>query len=362
MSTKKVTQTKVNKKVSKHKKANAKKKRRPLPHVTTEGILHAKELAKAFKSAARYPYRATATLTGYPLLRPFDTVIVNGVPETDLHGIWVILNVKHVFNGNAATAYSCVVELGTNKKLLAIPVQLPATDIDEKPGPEDTNLSEEEFLESLDEDSLLDLDSGYFDVEEEITLDEWPMPQIFSQEDEPRLPSLGEVWWNPATSELHVGYNRSWVEIGTGIGIASGTSTGAFQVVIDLEAGNVLVDDSSALRVAVLGSEAPTIDLRYPDKTFHCVSGSLGASWGSEGSTWSVQTDGTWSAVESIPAHFGIAEAALLGLELIDSEGWLVTPRGVEVTEEAFNDDPYELEVPDFAAADDGIYWLPAED
>jgi phage protein D len=98
-----VSSLKTKKNASKNKVKKHTKK--PVPHIQAETLLQAAELSKAFKNMARYPYRATAILTGYPKIRPFDPISVTDLPDESLNGVWVVLSVKHQFNVSGAAAY-----------------------------------------------------------------------------------------------------------------------------------------------------------------------------------------------------------------------------------------------------------------
>jgi hypothetical protein len=71
-----------------------------------------KHIADDYASGHRYQHRATATVIGYPELRPYDPIYLDGLPN-GLSGYWTVLSVKHVFGGRPAD-YMLELEVGTD--------------------------------------------------------------------------------------------------------------------------------------------------------------------------------------------------------------------------------------------------------
>lgn len=340
----------------------AKRQTQPLTQIPVKDREHAKEIAKGFKVRARFPYKATATITGWPTIRPYDTIVVSGVPERELWGLWMVSRVKHVFQGNSVTAYTIEVDLVTSPALLALKVVLPQPQTDEDVGEEGGLEQEVESQEGLDTETILELLDGYLDPESEFDSDSYRLPQVYSQAVAPELPSLGEAWWNPTTSELSVGVDRAWVEVGTSTVDVHGTSTSASQVVVNLNDGYVLVDVDGVLRRAYQGDTPPSISSSYKSGSLYVIPGAAGATWSAaEARQWWQFTSGEWVAISVAPAHFRVAEAALLATSVIDDRGWLITPRGIEASISVLDLDPYELAAPDFSSYLYQPYWTAGE-
>ena len=80
-------------------------------------------------------------------------------------------------------------------------------------------------------------------------------------------------------------------------------------------------------------------------------------------STWYLWGFGGWSTVETLPAHYGLAEATLLGVELATGLGWLISPRGLEPGLDAINVDAYQEEIPNLEIGFLDIpYWADSGD
>lgn len=86
-------------------------------HEVVDTSSKADALSEAQSSNSRYRYLAEATLLGYPNLRPYDPIYLDGLPD-DMSGTWVVLSVVHVFN--EIMAYQMEVTLGSNDYLLSI--------------------------------------------------------------------------------------------------------------------------------------------------------------------------------------------------------------------------------------------------
>lgn len=71
-----------------------------------------KHIADDYTNAHRYQHRATVTVVGYPDLRPYDPIYLDGLPN-GLSGYWTVLSVKHVF-GTYAPLYFLELEVGTD--------------------------------------------------------------------------------------------------------------------------------------------------------------------------------------------------------------------------------------------------------
>lgn len=71
-----------------------------------------KHIADDYTNAHRYQHRANVTVIGYPDLRPYDPIYLDGLPN-GLSGYWTVLSVKHVFGGRPAD-YLLELEVGTD--------------------------------------------------------------------------------------------------------------------------------------------------------------------------------------------------------------------------------------------------------
>ena len=71
-----------------------------------------KHIADDYTNAHRYQHRAQVQVIGYPGLRPYDPIYLDGLPN-GLSGYWTVLSVKHVFGGRPAD-YLLELEVGTD--------------------------------------------------------------------------------------------------------------------------------------------------------------------------------------------------------------------------------------------------------
>jgi len=71
-----------------------------------------KHIADDYTNAHRYQHRATVTVVGYPELRPYDPIYLDGLPN-GLSGYWTVLSVKHIFGGYIPY-YVLELEVGTD--------------------------------------------------------------------------------------------------------------------------------------------------------------------------------------------------------------------------------------------------------
>lgn len=71
-----------------------------------------KHIADDYTNAHRYQHRAQVRVIGYPDLRPYDPIYLDGLPN-GLSGYWTVLSVKHVFGGRPAD-YLLELEVGTD--------------------------------------------------------------------------------------------------------------------------------------------------------------------------------------------------------------------------------------------------------
>lgn len=86
-------------------------------HEVVDTSEKAEALSESQSSNSRYRYLATARLIGYPTLRPYDPIHLDGLPD-NMSGTWVVLSVVHIFN--EVMAYQMEVKLGSNDNLLNI--------------------------------------------------------------------------------------------------------------------------------------------------------------------------------------------------------------------------------------------------
>lgn len=75
-------------------------------------IADSKHIAEDYASAHRYQHRATVTIMGYPELRPYDPIYLDGLPN-GLSGYWTVLSVKHILGGRIAD-YILELEVGAD--------------------------------------------------------------------------------------------------------------------------------------------------------------------------------------------------------------------------------------------------------
>ena len=75
-------------------------------------LADSKHIADDYTNAHRYQHRASVTVIGYPDLRPYDPIYLDGLPN-GLSGYWTVLSVKHVFGGHPAD-YMLELEVGTD--------------------------------------------------------------------------------------------------------------------------------------------------------------------------------------------------------------------------------------------------------
>jgi len=380
-----VSSLKTKKNASKNKVKKHTKK--PVPHIQAETLLQAAELSKAFKNMARYPYRATAILTGYPKIRPFDPISVTDLPDESLNGVWVVLSVKHQFNVSGAAAYQMECDLGSNDKLLSYKVRLQSGNTSSQGGPstsqggkyltdemtrssssidsafslEDTseismssvksqawlslvNYEDNDLGQNYTAASYLDLDPvNTFEPEFADSLAAASM-KIFRQEDTPRKPLLGEFWYKPSTKTLYVGYKGSWTAVVTSSNpVTSGTSSSDL-VVIDLNDSAVYANVSGVLRKVSFANYKPN-DL-VQNVELRVIPAAVSISWNVTVSTWYLWGSTGWETVSTVPDHYPISEAVLSGLDFMRSLGWLLSPRGLEPGVGVLNVDPYFDEIP----------------
>ena len=71
-----------------------------------------KHIADDYNNAHRYQHKASVTVVGYPDLRPYDPIYLDGLPN-GLSGYWTVLSVRHVFGG-APADYVLELEVGTD--------------------------------------------------------------------------------------------------------------------------------------------------------------------------------------------------------------------------------------------------------
>jgi hypothetical protein len=84
-------------------------------HEVVDTSEKAAALSEAQSSHSKYRYLAEATLLGYPDLRPYDPIYLDGLPD-NMSGVWVVLSAVHIFN--EVIPYKMEVKLGSNEELL----------------------------------------------------------------------------------------------------------------------------------------------------------------------------------------------------------------------------------------------------
>lgn len=77
-----------------------------------DSLSDSKHIADDYNSAHRYQHRASVTVVGYPDIRPYDPIYLDGLPN-GLSGYWTVISVRHVFNGRLAN-YTLDLEVGTD--------------------------------------------------------------------------------------------------------------------------------------------------------------------------------------------------------------------------------------------------------
>lgn len=75
-------------------------------------LTESKYIANDLADAKRYQYRAKAVVVGNSLVKPYDAIYLDGLPN-GMSGYWTVLSVKHVFGGAPAN-YMMALELGTD--------------------------------------------------------------------------------------------------------------------------------------------------------------------------------------------------------------------------------------------------------
>jgi hypothetical protein len=77
-----------------------------------KNLSDSKHIADDYTNAHRYQHKAQVRVVGYPELRPYDPIYLDGLPN-GLSGYWTVLSVKHVFGGRPAD-YLLELEVGTD--------------------------------------------------------------------------------------------------------------------------------------------------------------------------------------------------------------------------------------------------------
>lgn len=75
-------------------------------------LTESKYIANDLADAKRYQYRARVVLVGNSLVKPYEAVYLDGLPN-GLSGYWTVLSVKHIFGGSPAD-YMMEVDIGTD--------------------------------------------------------------------------------------------------------------------------------------------------------------------------------------------------------------------------------------------------------
>ena len=101
--------SKVNKKNSSASKA-AFNKHNVFEVATT--LTESKYIANDFADAQRYAYRAKVNLIGDCLVKPYEPIYLDGLPD-GMDGYWTVLSVTHIFGGVPAK-YMMQLEVGTD--------------------------------------------------------------------------------------------------------------------------------------------------------------------------------------------------------------------------------------------------------
>jgi len=75
-------------------------------------LTESKYIANDFADAQRYAYRAKVNLIGDCLVKPYEPIYLDGLPD-GMDGYWTVLSVKHIFGGIPAR-YMMKLEVGTD--------------------------------------------------------------------------------------------------------------------------------------------------------------------------------------------------------------------------------------------------------
>lgn len=81
-------------------------------HEVATSLTESKLIASDLADAKRYAYRAKAVLVGNVLVKPYEPVYLDGLPN-GMSGYWTVLSATHIFGG-AQARYMLEVELGTD--------------------------------------------------------------------------------------------------------------------------------------------------------------------------------------------------------------------------------------------------------
>lgn len=75
-------------------------------------LTESKYIANDFADAQRYAYRAKVSLIGDSLVKPYEPIYLDGLPD-GMSGYWTVLSVTHIFGGIPAK-YMMQLEVGTD--------------------------------------------------------------------------------------------------------------------------------------------------------------------------------------------------------------------------------------------------------
>jgi len=75
-------------------------------------LTESKYIANDFADAQRYAYRAKVNLIGDALVKPYEPIYLDGLPD-GMDGYWTVLSVVHIFGGVPAR-YMMQLEVGTD--------------------------------------------------------------------------------------------------------------------------------------------------------------------------------------------------------------------------------------------------------
>ena len=75
-------------------------------------LTESKYIANDLADAKRYQYRARVVLVGNSIVKPYEAIYLDGLPN-GMSGYWTVLSVKHIFGG-APADYMMELDIGTD--------------------------------------------------------------------------------------------------------------------------------------------------------------------------------------------------------------------------------------------------------
>jgi hypothetical protein len=82
-------------------------------HEVAGSLAEAKHIAQDLGNAKRYHYRATVTLVGHALVKPYEPIYLDGLSH-GMSGYWTVLSVRHILGAAQPSNYVMELEVGTD--------------------------------------------------------------------------------------------------------------------------------------------------------------------------------------------------------------------------------------------------------